>query len=226
MDCWRPNAGRWNALLPPMRPRAEDVAFARSIVRPSDRVVLLGVTPEYAKLGHSLLAVDSSPAMIREVWPGDHAHHCAVLSDWRDFDMSGADIILGDGVLTATDVPEEVIAAVDRGLRNGVREAALRVFIRPEQQIQASAVGSGSDGETRLRFLMMLAGFMEGRVRLADSERLHQALFQQALNSTWSGSQVVLSFPTWSDMQRMLPAGVQLVRDPTCDLVGWLRWSR
>jgi hypothetical protein len=226
MDRWRPHAARWSAHSPPFRPSAADVDFARSIVRPADRVLLLGVTPEYAELGQSLVAVDASQAMISGIWPGDNAHHRAVLADWREYDMSGADVIVGDGVLSATDAPDEVIAAIYRALRSGVREAVLRLFIRPEQQIQMSAVGSVTGGESRLRFLMMIAGFMDGRVRIADSERLHQALFETELNKTGSGSNVVLTFPSWSELQHVLPGTVELVRDTGCDLTGWLRWRQ
>jgi hypothetical protein len=223
MDRWQPHATRWSAHRPPFRPSAADVAFASSIVRTDDRVVLLGVTPEYAELGQSLVAVDSSPAMISAIWPGDTTHHRVVLADWREFDMSCGDIIIGDGVLMSTESPEVVIAAMDRALRCGTREAALRVFVRPERQIQFSEIGDVSTGEGRLRYLMMVAGFMDGRVRIADSERLYHALFQTALNTSGSGSEVVLNFPTWKEIQHMLP-DAQLLPDPACDLTGWVRW--
>jgi hypothetical protein len=225
MDRWQPHATRWNAHRPPFRPSAADVAFARSIVRADDRVLLLGVTPEYAELGQSLIAVDSSPTMISAIWPGDTTHHRAVQADWRQFDMSCGDIIIGDGVLMSTEAPEAVIAAINRALGNGTREAALRLFVRPERQIQFSEIGDVSTGEGRLRYLMMVAGFMDGRVRIADSERFYQALFQTELNASGSGSQVVLNFPTWPEIRRMLPANAQLLPDPACDLTGWVRWQ-
>lgn len=225
VDRWKPHATRWNAHRPPFRPSEADVAFARSIVRATDHVVLLGVTPEYAQLGQSLVAVDSSPAMINAIWPGDTPHHRVVQADWCQFDMSGADVIIGDGVLMSTETPEAVIASINHALRNGTREVALRMFVRPERQIQFSEVGDVSTGEGRLRYLMMVAGFMDGRVRIADSERLYQALFQTELNTTGSGSEVVLNFPTWKDLQRMLPANAQLLPDAGCELTGWVRWQ-
>jgi hypothetical protein len=44
--------------------------------------MLLGVTPQLAGLGGDLVAVDNSPKMLAQVWPGDAADRRAILADW------------------------------------------------------------------------------------------------------------------------------------------------
>ena len=90
----------WRLLGEPLRPPAEVVqAFERELGLADADAVMLGVTPELAYLGRTLLAVDSSEQMVLNIWPGDRAGRRAVVGDWVDLPVETAsvDAILGDG---------------------------------------------------------------------------------------------------------------------------------
>src|SRR5688500_12429704 len=97
----------------PLLPSAEDVrsleeairAHAGASTKPA-RVLLLGATPRLAEMrwpgGMTMLAVDSSMAFVRDVWPGDiPGRRRAVQGDWRSLPVRDAayDVVVGDGSL-------------------------------------------------------------------------------------------------------------------------------
>src|SRR3954463_15004082 len=112
IEVWDRQAAHWNRLGPPLRPAPADLRVAADVIRQwscdhgPPRALLLGVTPEFAKLawpqGTSLLAVDRSEAMVRGVWPG-YPHHGAgaLCTDWLAMAIDGhsRDIVLADGAL-------------------------------------------------------------------------------------------------------------------------------
>jgi SAM-dependent methyltransferase len=132
---WRNFPGVHGKLRPPLRPSPGDVDnIRRAIDGSEERVLLLGVTPELSVLGRQLIAVDNSPRMIADVWPGDRPDRRAMLADWTDLPFSSGsfDSVIGDASLNAApDVVEQVVAEARRVLVPRGK-AAFRLFCAPE----------------------------------------------------------------------------------------------
>jgi SAM-dependent methyltransferase len=123
----------WKLLEAPLRPTPETVGiFERELDLDEADVLLLGVTPELAGLGKTMLAVDGSAAMVSGVWPGDSAGRRAITGNWLDLPLGGASVgaVIGDGCLTVVDsarARHALLGEVARVLKPGGR-AAIRVF--------------------------------------------------------------------------------------------------
>jgi len=72
-------------------------------------VLLLGVTPELADLGHDTIAVDRNESMIAHIWPGDTARCRAVKGEWVALPLEPQSVsaAVGDGSLSALTFPSE-----------------------------------------------------------------------------------------------------------------------
>lgn len=134
-----------------MRPAGEDAALywnaITSLLAEPDlaeaRALLLGVTPEIVSLrwpsGSTLLACDSSQAMLAEIWqpsrfPGTFAG--AIQADWRALPVRSGSVglIIGDGSLCVLECVDDYRACArefHRTLRPG-GGLVLRLFCRPE----------------------------------------------------------------------------------------------
>jgi SAM-dependent methyltransferase len=133
---WRHFASVHTFLRPPLRPTAGDVERIRRAIEGRDRrVLLLGVTPELSVLGTDLTAVDNSPRMLADVWPGDNTSRRAVLGDWTElpFASGSFEAVIGDASLNAApEQVEEVVAEVRRVLAKDGK-TAFRLFCAPEE---------------------------------------------------------------------------------------------
>ncbi|KAB2674613.1 MAG: hypothetical protein DVB31_01910 [Verrucomicrobia bacterium] len=146
---WDSLAVRWERIGPPLRPSAEDLAFVADAVsglvpgigHRGLRVLMLGVTPEYARYPwpprSTLTAWERSESMIRNVWPGSvaDAEHVA-RRDWLHpaGDRDDFDLVLGDAVLTQLSFPKDY-AALCGNLREATRPGGrwmLRVCAGPK----------------------------------------------------------------------------------------------
>jgi SAM-dependent methyltransferase len=151
MSYWNSFADSFRALGQPLRPSREDIrsmedaASAWTAGHPGRRLeaLLLGVTPEIAAMRWpelvSLMAVDSSPAMLKAVWPGNVPEKkWAVCGDWHALPRRelSCDFVVGDGSINCLRYPDgyrALIAGVHRTLRDdGV--FVLRCYLRPELQ--------------------------------------------------------------------------------------------
>src|SRR5690606_18359058 len=102
-------------LAPPLRPSSDDVAAYTEALRgldaPAPHALILGVTPELYRLpwrdGTTLLAVDSTQAMIDAVWPGDPA--VAFRASWTSLPLPDASqhIVVCDGGLAMLRYPDQ-----------------------------------------------------------------------------------------------------------------------
>jgi SAM-dependent methyltransferase len=164
---WRNFSGVHGRLRPPLRPSPGDVDNIRHAIDGSDqRVLLLGVTPELSVVGRHLIAVDNSPRMLADVWPGDRPDRRAMLADWTELPFASAsfDAVIGDASLNAApDAVEEVVAEARRVLAPGGK-AVFRLFCAPErpetlESIQAdiSAGWVGNLHALKWRIAMSLA---------------------------------------------------------------------
>lgn len=157
----------WMLLEAPLRPTPETVAiFERELDLADADVLLLGVTPELAVLGRSMLAVDQSAAMISGVWAGDNASRRAVAGNWLDLPVGGAsaDAVIGDGCLSAVDskmARDTLLGEIARVLKPG-RRAAIRVFAGPETTedlpgIEAQVLAGGIENFHALKWRIAMA---------------------------------------------------------------------
>ena len=227
---WEAYHRHWALLGPPLRPPAEAVeAVGREAGCPGANVLLLGVTPELAGLGKTLRAVDSSPAMIAAVWPGDTETRHAAVGSWLDLPLDDAsvDAVIGDGSLNSLGTEAErmgMMREVARVLRPGGR-AAIRLFAAPEHRqdiagitAEADAGRGGSFHAFKLRLAVALAGadpdcsVPVGRIR-STVEALHPdraalaratgwKLEEIATINSYRNSDVIYSFATAARLVR------------------------
>ena len=151
MSYWNSFADSFRALGQPLRPSADDIrslegaASAWAAGHPGQRLdaLLLGVTPEIAGMqwpaAASLVAVDSSLAMIRCVWPGTGMEgKWAVCGDWHSLPRreGSCDLVAGDGSFNCLRYPSGY-RALAAGVHTALREDGvfvLRCYLRPELQ--------------------------------------------------------------------------------------------
>jgi SAM-dependent methyltransferase len=113
---WPAVAPVWKQLASPLRPVEADLGFIRKAVSLfgltvdlPPRVLIMGVTPEVYHLpwpdGSSVRAIDWTPRMIENVWPGPREH--VTLGDWREMDFAPRtfNIVTCDGGIHTLDYP-------------------------------------------------------------------------------------------------------------------------
>lgn len=156
----------WRKMGLPLRPLEPIPSVAaRLLSGRSAKLLMLGVTPDYAELGDDLTALDWSQEMVAGIWPGDTERRRAVLGDWRDmpFEAGSFDAAMGDNAMTMLAWPHDVdavLAEVRRVVKPG-GIAMFRWFVAPERaatdaELKALALslrGKASD-IMRWRFVM------------------------------------------------------------------------
>ena len=183
----------YECLQPPLRPSPDDLQFLENQLaewaaehpgRPL-RALLLGVTPDLAGMrwpsGSSLVAVDSSMAMIRGVWPGNvPGRRRAVCADWlaMPFRPQSFDLVLGDGSINCVRYPASfhtLVSGVSRLLAPGGL-LLLRCYVRPPaapapEQVIANAARCASFSDLKLRLMMTLQESTESGIAVDDVYR-------------------------------------------------------
>ncbi|MCA9629839.1 MAG: hypothetical protein KC766_19340 [Myxococcales bacterium] len=141
---WGAYHARWSRLRPPLRPTPDVVTALREEAErvlasaPHRTCLVLGVTPELARLHTPLLAVDRNPSMIEALWPGDEPGRRALCADWTRLELAAGTVgfAVGDGSLNVMPHPHPQIQVLER-LRELMPEAmggaALRCFVRPSR---------------------------------------------------------------------------------------------
>jgi SAM-dependent methyltransferase len=187
---WPRLSRHWSHVGPPLRPSAEDVAFANSVLadlaaqleRPVTSI-LLGVTPELAAmLAHTrTFEIDHSIEMI--AWAAAECTQplaSAVVADWNAMPVRGdvADFVVGDGCYSTAEYPEgyrQLSSEVARVLRPGGR-FVIRLFVTPETGETPEAVIDdlkncriGSCDVLRWRLNMALQESTTAGARLGDT---------------------------------------------------------
>ena len=191
-DRWEGFSLYWHKVRPPQRPSREDIDVLQRLAvesgsfahGPGPRALLLGVTPEIATMrwpaGTQLLALDSSPGMIRNVWPArDVPWGVAALADWGAMPVRDAacDFAVGDGLLTSVPYPDGFLAVVAE-LRRVLKDTGtfvMREFARPEARESLDTIFRDLHegrivefGSFTWRLAMALHGDLDSGCRMAD----------------------------------------------------------
>jgi SAM-dependent methyltransferase len=122
---WKSFADFYSRLKPPLTPSPSDTdAIRRSLPADAGQILLLGVTPQLSRLGSNIVAVDNSPKMLAQVWPGDSEGRRGILGDWTalPFPDQAFAAAIGDAPLNAAPFhAEQVVAEVARILASNGR---------------------------------------------------------------------------------------------------------
>ncbi len=188
---WERIARDWKHFGPPLRPSAADVARFEELARSEAKrrggalsALLCGVTPEIAGMawpaGARLTAVEQSPEMIREVWPGDReGFRWARQGNWLALptEPESHDLVIGDGCFISVGFPgghRDLAHSLRRALRpDGL--LVMRCFLLPERGERVGKVWAdleagriGSFHVFKWRFAMALQPEPEAGVALAE----------------------------------------------------------
>jgi SAM-dependent methyltransferase len=192
---WRDVSLQWNLIGPPLRPSFEDIAFYTAQIHRWARrhgqvsALILGVTPELCQLawpeGSTVSAVDHTPQMIENVWPGPQsAARCA---EWTNLPLSTAscNVVLCDCGIVLLPYPQGHCKLVQELARvvtpDGI--CIFRLLVPPKMRERTEIVLrdllSGmiaNPNILKLRLGMSLQDDIGGGVQLARIwEALHEA---------------------------------------------------
>lgn len=230
---------RFPRLRPPQAVTADMAAHtATAADGHHQRVLLLGVTPALTVIGRELVAVDRSPKMIANVWPGDDGRRRVAEADWRWMDPGGDfSAVIGDGSFNCLVYPagyEQVLARLTVLLRRPAR-FAVRFFVTPDPCESVEALGEAtlagwveSIHALKWRLAMAIVAEQESaNIAVTDILSRFDALFpdrtELARQTGWTideietldfyrGSSDVLSFPSVTQIEAVIPAGFANVR--------------
>jgi SAM-dependent methyltransferase len=132
----------------------------------SDKVLLLGVTPELADLGTDLTAVDRNDSMVKHIWPGDHGTRRAQIGDWQNLQLGSSKFssCIGDGSLNAVTFPEDV-TRIFRGVADALQPGGrfvCRLYATPDRcegldDVHAAAMNGGIRSFHALKWRVAMA---------------------------------------------------------------------
>jgi hypothetical protein len=128
---------RWASRAAPQRPHASACAALRTTVQgQTDRVLLLGVTPELSDFAGRTLAIDWSRTSLAHIWPGNDAARMAVRANWLQLPVASgsASAAVGDGSFNCLRYPDEyrcIFRELTRALRPGAT-VAVRSYLTPD----------------------------------------------------------------------------------------------
>lgn len=227
---------------PPLRPNTEVVAGIKDcLAEHNQRLLILGVTPEFADLAADVQAVDSSKNMIAAIWPGDASHRRAIEGNWTDLpcEANSRQSAVCDGGLTLLPFPDgysAIFEELSRVLEPGGR-AVFRVFCVPTpceslEALEASAWNGEFQTIHALKFRLAMARVaQQGSINIAlkdvwddfatlfpDREKLADSTgwSSQAIDTIdfYRNSEAVYSYPTAdqvADLARDIFAKVTIV---------------
>ncbi|MER9334366.1 class I SAM-dependent methyltransferase [Mesorhizobium sp. M0293] len=202
-DHWDNYHRHWQLLDAPLRPPPETVGIVkRELDLDEADVLLLGVTPELAGLGRTMLAVDGSAAMVSGVWPGDDACRRAMTGNWLSLSIGNAslDAVIGDGCLTVVDSARSrraLLSEIARVLKPQ-GQVAIRVFAGPEtfddlRSIEAQALAGEVGNFHALKWRIAMACTTNDCDRAIEVQAIRDAFDKNfpdrralAANTGWS----------------------------------------
>ncbi|MBL8905190.1 MAG: class I SAM-dependent methyltransferase [Rhizobiales bacterium] len=233
-DHWQTYHRRWSGLEAPLRPNSEIRARIVDLVGSgSDRVLLLGVTPELALSFENVVAVDKSAAMIANIWPGDGAKRRAIQADWLELDgsLGRFTAAIGDGSGNVLSHPGEIrqlLLTVREHLEPGGRFVC-RLYARPEkpwswQELLDEAAGRATVNFHAFKWKIAMRIAADGGAAVPVT-RIHEQFERHFpdreklaavtgwdrsvidMIDTYRGSSAVYCFPTRAEFLDCLPSG-------------------
>ncbi len=239
---WSGLARSYALLGPPLRPSREHVRLMEDVVsRHAEaragrrlRALLLGVTPDVARMswpqGTSLVAVDNSWDMIREIWPGDiPGERQIVCGDWLSLPLrrGSCDIVIGDGSIICLSWPDglRALATELRPHFTGDGCLILRCYLQPAAQEKPDQVfedmfrGAIPTFDLfRLRLLMAMQPNARTGVAVADVYHLWRQRTDGPgmpripgwephvleMIELYNGADTVYTFPTLADFRAVM----------------------
>lgn len=136
---WAERSQHWGKIGPPLQPNHEVIDAFTALIPTDRKILMLGVTPQIANAYNYITAVDYSPAMIQNVWPGDTATKRAVEDNWLTIDLADNqfDGVLGDGSINMVAYPHDIKFMFECCFNwlkpNGT--FAMRFFTRPTEPV-------------------------------------------------------------------------------------------
>ena len=148
------------------------------------RGLLLGVTPAIAKMrwprASSLLAMDSSAAMVQAVWPGNIPHRrWAVCGNWLDLPLrqGSLQVVIGDGSLNCLRYPDGFRSLAETISRVLADQGAfvVRYYVQPHKRespedVFADALSGTIPTFHHFKFRLLMATQQSARQGVAVKE--------------------------------------------------------
>lgn len=196
MKLWKRVSSRFNEWTPPLRPSPEDVDCFLKQIKPSDKVLLLGLTSELLPLAHT--AIDNNSDHIEE-----HKEF-AVCGDWSELPFdSQFDVIIGDGCLTVFQHnPMLLFKQAKKALKPGGK-LILRVFISPEKKESLEFVINDKDRTGFHAFKWRVAQALANPyVNVKQIYKTIQPVWQHPTLDVYKGVDYEYYFPKLSELPK------------------------
>ena|GEM_PF-5844794 len=193
-DYWGKISERFDEWTAPLRPSLEDVETFKSLLDPTARTLLLGVTSELQSL--ATVAVDHNPRAI-EVHRAN-----AVLGDWRDLPFGPEfDTAIGDGCLNVFQGTQQLFFQQARKVLKKNGSLILRVFISPEPKEDLAIVLQKKEEMGFHAFKWRVAQALANPyVRVKDLYDVMKQVYDHPTLEIYRDSDLVYYFPQLSDL--------------------------
>lgn len=198
-DQWTQIFGNFDQWTSPLRPASEDVALYAQALEPSDRTLLLGITPELIQfadtlIDHNAKAVELASCQNSKV----HVIH----GEWGDLPFESCfDAVIGDGCLNAFQgTLESFFAQVKKVLKPNGR-LIMRVFIAPEEGEKVEDVLQQAKGNNFHAFKWRVAhALAHPYVSVQKMFDVIHPIWQHPTLDVYKGSSLIYYFPKLSEL--------------------------
>ena len=236
---WAQRSQHWGRSGPPLRYDAVALQTLKELVGDkTNKVVLLGVTRELAEAFPNILALDSEPNMISNVWIGNTETKEARLANWLTVELADNSIsaTIGDGSVNQVAFPHDQKALLTKILSwlepGGV--FACRMYTRPDtpvtrEQLIEQGIRPTINWSAYRRMLSMHLAEIEGQtIRTSNITALFDSLFpdrsilpwtkeQLEMVDTYATSKLQSCLPTRKELEQIFPDGVEVTFVDTGD---------
>ena len=227
---WAQRSQHWNRSVPPLRYDAVALQTLKELVGVrTNKIVLLGVTRELAEAFPNILAIDSEPNMISNVWIGNTDTKEARLANWLTVELADNSMsaTIGDGSINQVAFPHDQKQLLTRILDwlepGGV--FACRMYTRPDtpitrEQLIEQGIRPTINWSAYRRMLSMYLAELEGQtIHTRNITGLFNELFpdrsilpwtkeQLEMVDTYATSKLQSCLPTRKELEQIFPDGV------------------
>ena len=227
---WAQRSQHWNRSVPPLRYDAVALQTLKELIGDkTNKIVLLGVTTELAEAFPNILAVDSEPNMIANVWIGNTDTKEARLDSWLTIDLedNSMSATIGDGSINQVAFPHDQKTLLTRILSwlepGGV--FACRMYTRPDtavtrEHLIEQGIRPTVNWSAYRRMLAMYLAELEGQtIHTRNITGLFNELFpdrsilpwtkeQLEMVDTYATSKLQSCLPTRKELEQIFPDGI------------------